>query len=158
MQGRVYTVEMENQTIASADGDGELFEFSAADDQPIELVGLHIYTTTEVQEAEEEWIRLKVIRGHTTSATGTSTTPQLTNPNDGAAAFTAEIDAANLATGGTAVDLHSFAFQVRNGLEFWWPEGCGLWTSQAEGLLVIRNMAAVTDDVSMNATAYIREF
>ena len=30
-------------------------------------VGIGIYCLTEVQEAQEEWVRCQIIRGHTTS-------------------------------------------------------------------------------------------
>ena len=65
MSGRLYTVEFEAQTVATASGDVDLFELDAAAEKPIELVGLFIKTTSELQDAQAEWLRLRVIRGHT---------------------------------------------------------------------------------------------
>lgn len=154
---RIYTVEVENQTIATADGDVDLLELDAATDKPIELFGIGLYATSEVQEAQEEWARLRIIRGHTTTGNGTSTTPRPVSPADAAAGFAAEIYGATIASAGTAVNLHSFAFNVRAGYEIFYPEGSGFWTSGAD-LLVVRLMAALADAVSINMTFWVREY
>lgn len=156
---RIYTVEFEAQTVANASGDVDLFEFDAAAEKPIELFGLFLAVTSEVATnvGEDEFLRLRVIRGHTTSGNGTSTTPRPMDSVDTAAGFAAETNGATIASAGTAVNLHSDAFNVRTGYQFWWPEGAGPRTSGAD-LLVVRLMAAVADDVTMSGTAYIREF
>lgn len=156
---RTYSVEFEAQTVATASGDVDLFEFDAAAEKPIELVGLFLAVTSEVTSGvgEDEFLRLRVIRGHTSTGNGTSTTPRPMDPIDTAAGFAAEVLGATIASAGTAVNLHSDAFNIRTGLQLWWPEGCGPRTNGAD-LLVVRLMAAVTDDVTMSGTAYIREF
>lgn len=158
MTGRIYTVEFEAQTLATASGDVDLFELDAAAEKPIELVGLFLAVTSEVATnvGEDEFARLRVIRGHTTTGNGTSTTPRPIDPADGAAAFAAEVLGATIASAGTAVNLHSDAWNVRTGYQFWWPEGCGPRTSGAD-LLVVRHMAALADDVTISGTAYVRE-
>jgi len=157
---RVYTTEFEAQTVAAASGDYELFEFDAAAEKPIELFGLFLAVTSEVATnvGEDEFLRLRVIRGHTTVGTGgTSTTPQPMDSVDTAAGFTCTALRTGIASAGTAVNLHSDAFNVRTGYQFWWPESCGPRTS-GTSLLVVRLMAAVADDVTMSGTAYLREF
>lgn len=154
--GIKYSVEFENQTLTTANGDYDIFEFSAADDEPIELYGLFLNQTSELQEAQEEKLRLKVIRGHTTSSNGTSTTPQPLDPNGPAAGFTAETVGSTIASVGTPVDLHSDGWEVRLGYGLWWPEGSGIKTTQAAGLLIVRLMAATADDITgVSGTAYI---
>lgn len=152
----VFTVEKENQTIATADGDVDLLELDAGTDKPIELVGMGIYVTSEVQEAQEEWVRLQVIRGHTTTGNGTSTTPQPLTVGDAAASFTAKVYGATIASAGTAVNLKSFAFNVRAGYEIFYPEECGFTTS-GSALLVVRMMAALADAATVNMTFWVRE-
>jgi hypothetical protein len=154
---RTYTVEVENQTIATADGDVDLLELDAAAEKPIELFGIGIYPTSEVQEAQEEWLRLRIIRGHTTTGNGSATTPRPVSSVDTAAGFTAEIYGATIASAGTAVNLHSFGFNVRAGYEIFYPEGAGFWTSGAD-LLVVRLMAAPADAVSVNMTFWVKEY
>lgn len=152
----VFTVSVENQSIATADGDVDLLELDAGTDLPIELIGIGIYITSEVQEAQEEWLRCKVMRGHTTTGNGTSTTPRPCSPGDTAAAFTAKIYGATIASAGTAVDMHSFGVNVRAGYEIFYPEECGFFTS-GTSLLVVRMMAALADVASVNMTFWVRE-
>ncbi len=154
---RVYTVSVENVTITNAGGDADLVELDAATDKPIELFGIQIMSTSEVQEAQEEWIRCKVIRGHTTTGNGTSATPRPLATPDAAAGFVAETFGTTIASAGTGIDLASFAFNVRAGYEIFLPEGCGFWTSGAD-LLVVRMMAAPADDFSANMTFWVKEY
>ena len=155
---RKYTVEFEGQTWATADGDIDLIELDAATDKPIAVTGLVIKTTSELAEAQEEWLRIRVIRGHTTSGStpDVSPTPRPLSPNDTAAGFTCEALNSTIASAGTAINLHSDAFQVRNGYEIWLPPEDWWWTAGAD-LLVVRGMAAPADDVSINLTAYVLE-
>ena len=99
---------------------------------------------------------LKVIRGHTTTGNGTTTTPRPCSPGDAAAAFTAKIYGATIASAGTAVDMHSFGLNVRAGYEIFYPQECGFFTS-GTSLLVVRMMAALADAVSVNMTFWVRE-
>lgn len=154
---RIYTVSVENVNITNAGGDADLVELDAATDKPIELFGIQLFATSEVAEAQEEWLRLKVIHGHTTTGNGTSATPRPVSPVDTAAGFVAETFGTTIASAGSAVDLMSFAWQVRAGYEIFLPEGAGFWTSGAN-LLVVRLMAAPADDVSANMTFWVREY
>ena len=155
---RSYTVEIENQAIATADGDVDLLELDAATDIPIELYGIGLYMTSEVQEAQEEWVRCRIIRGHTTTGNGTSVTTRVpVSPADAAASFTAKTYGATIASAGTAVNLHSFAWNVRAGYEIFYPEGAGFWTS-GSSLLVVRMMAALADAATINMTFWVREY
>lgn len=153
----MYTVVDENRALATADGDVDFIELTAASNLPIELVGLKIHVLTEVQEAQEEWLRFKIIRGHTTSGSGTAATPRPVSPADAAASFTAEVYGATIASAGTAVDLDAFGVQVRAGEQFIMPEGMGYWTS-GTSLLVVRLMAAPADALNYSLTAWVREY
>jgi hypothetical protein len=156
---RVYTVEAENVTLTTAGGDADLVELLAADDKPIELYGIGIYITSEVQEAQEEWLRCRIIRGHTTSgSTPNSTpTPRPVATPDAAAGFTAEIFNTTIASAGTAINLHSFALNVRAGYEIFYPEGSSFWVNGTD-LLVVRMMAGPADDVVANMTFWVKEY
>lgn len=155
---RSYTVSAENVTITTAGGDADLVELDAATDKPIELYGIGIFITSEVQEAQEEWLRGQVIRGHTTSGStpSSSPTPRPLSPADAAAGFTAEIYNTTVASAGTAVNLSPFGIQVRAGYEIFYPlQGC--WTYGAE-LLVVRLMAGPADDVVANLCFFVNEY
>lgn len=157
---RMYTVGAQGVTITAAGTDSDLLELTAADDKPIELVGMDLKVTSEVQEAQEEWIAMKVIRGHTTSGSTpeVTPTPRPVNHTDPAASFTAEIDNTTIASAGTAVDLAFPALNVRAGYEVFYPEKFGFWTDQAQGLLVVRMMTTVADDLTMNLTFWVLEY
>lgn len=155
---RIYTVEFEAQTIATASGDYDLFELDAATDKPIELVEIVLGQTTELAEAQEEQLRLRVIRGHATTGNGTSATPRPLSSVDTAAGFTAKTVGATIASAGTPVNLFSDVWPVRAGYQ--WgprPQGFGIWTSGAD-LLVVRLMAAVTDDLTASGTVTVIEY
>jgi len=154
---RVYTVTDENRAYVTTDGDVDLLELDAATDLPIELIGLKIHVITELQEAQEEWLRFKIIRGHTTSGNGTAATARPVSPADAAASFAAEVYGATIASAGTAVDLDAFGVQVRAGDQWILPEGLSYWTSGAS-LLVVRLMAAAADNFNYSMTAWVREY
>jgi hypothetical protein len=137
-----------------------LFELDPAAEKPIQVYGLFIKTSSEVAEAQEEWLRIEVVTGHTTSGStpDVSPTPQIVGSATGqAAGFTAECLNSTLASAGTASIKHEDAFQVRNGYDFWWPEGSEP-ESSGTSLLVVRGLSTVADDVTIQATVYVREF
>ena len=154
---RYYTVSAENQTIGIADGDVDLVELDAAAEKKIGLVGIGIYPTTEVQEAQEEWLRCQVIRGHTTTGNGTATTARPCDIDDGAASFGAKIDSSTVAASGTAVNLHPFGVNVRAGYEVMYPDKFEFSTSGTI-LLVVRLMAAAVDDFTANLCFWVIEY
>lgn len=157
---RLYTVEFEAQSVTNANGDYDLFELTPADDKPIEIYGAVVKVTSELAEAQEEWLRLRIIRGHTTSGSGgAAPTPVPLSAIDTAAGFTAETGNSTIASAGTAVNLLSDAFNVRAGWELGpLPEGYGFWCSQAATTIVLRLMAAVADDVTATGTLFVREY
>jgi hypothetical protein len=156
---RLYTVEFEGISVTTANGDHDLFELISATNKPIQIEAISLTVSSELAEAQEEWLRLRVIRGHTTVGTGgTTTTPRPVRGPDTAAGFTAATVRTVIASAGSPVMLHSDAMNVRAGYQ--WgpvPEEFGLGASGTE-YLVVRLMAAVTDDIVMSGTVYVREY
>ena len=155
---RVYTVQFENVTITNANGVVDLFEIRPADDNPVRIIGCMIGQSTEIADAQEEQLRLRVIRGNTTSGSGgTTPTPVPVNADDAAAGFGADAVNPTVATAGTEVVVHSDTWNVRIPFnppltpEMYWH------SSEANGFLVVRLMQAVTDDVDMSGTLYVEE-
>ena len=158
MADRIYSVEFENVTVATAGGDQELFALTAADDKPIEIVGMHLAQFSDVGDAAEEVLRLRVIRGHATASSGgAAATPRPVKPNDAAAGFTARTNDTTIASTGTPVNLWSGGFNIRIPSDYWFPQTCELGTDQTAGILVVRLMAGPTDDVVMSGTLWVRE-
>jgi hypothetical protein len=155
--GREYTVEFENVTLAAASGDIDLFSIDPATDKPVAIKSVVIKTTSELQEAQEEWLRLRIIRGHTTVGSGgAAATARPLAPGDSAFGGSCRTNDTTIASAGTAVNLWSDALQVRVGYELFRAPEDYFWTAGAE-FIVVRLMAAVTDDVIANATIDIVE-
>lgn len=153
----VYTVSFEAQTIAAASGDYDLFEIVPADDKPLELVACSLGNKSEVGDAQDEMLQISIVRGNTTSSNGSATTPQLLDPSDPAASFTAETIGATIATAGTSVTLVSDTFNVRGGWAQVWPEAMRPKVSQANTAIYVRLTAAVADDLTLSGTLWVRE-
>jgi hypothetical protein len=158
MSSRYYTAEFENIAVTAA---VDFFEFQVGDDRPIELAGLFITQSTEVASnvGEDELLRFRIIRGHATTGTGgagQAVAPVPIDPNDPAAGFTYDTNNTTIASAGTAVNLHSGTFNVRNGLEMWWPHEFGPGANQSS-LLVVRLLSTPADSISFSGTAYVRE-
>jgi len=151
---RVFTVEFEAVAVTAAQ---DFFEIDAAAGKPVKLLALFLSQSSDVGDAAEEILRWRVIRGHTTSGSGGSApTPRPVNPSDAAAGFTAEVNNTTIASAGTAVNLHSDAFNIRTGLPFIPTPEMQLQTSEAN-LIVVRLMAAPTDSLTMSGTLYVAE-
>ena len=158
MSGRVYTVTIDAGALAAASGDIDLLEITPADDKPVELCGVLIEPYTEVGDAQEEFLRMAVIRGHTTSGSGGSAaTPVPLDPGDAAAAFTAEVLNGTVASAGTTVTPLPFSVPARGGRELWLPEGFRPKVTQGQTTMVVRLMAAVADDLNGQMTFFLRE-
>lgn len=153
----VYTVSFDQQTIASASGDYDLFEIVPADDKPVEIVALSLGNKSEVGDAQDEMLAYSIVRGNTTSSNGSAATPQPLDPSDGAASFTAETVGSTPATSGTSVALVVDTFNVRAGLMLVFPEAMRPKVSQANTGMYVRLTTAVADDLTLSGTVWVRE-
>ena len=156
-QRGVYTVSFDQQTIAAASGDYDLFEIVPADDRPVELVALFLGNKSEVQDAQDEMLAISIITDHTTSSNGTSATPRPLDPRDAAAGFTAETVGSTVASLGTPITVHVDTFNVRSGLQIIFPELIRPKVDQADTAMYIRLTAAAADDLTLSGTVYLRE-
>ena len=158
----VYTVSFFEQTIAAASGDYDFFEIDPATDKPVEIVGVFIGNKSEVGDAQEEMVSysLTYFSGGTfTTGNGTATTPARTDPSDGAAAVTAKTVSATVATStGTTTHLHQDTFNIRTGLQLWFPvDARHKCDGAANSAMVLRLRTALVDDAVVSGTLYVRE-
>jgi hypothetical protein len=153
--GRAYTAEFDLIAIAATTTD--LIELKAATDKPAALVGWEIGQSTELGDAQEEGLRFRWVRGNTTSGSGgTAVTPRPTNLSDTAAGITCEVGNTTAATAGTAINMHTMAWNIRLPWEKWLPTGFEYWFSGST-LLVCRLTAAPADSVSFSGTVFLLE-
>ncbi len=154
--GRVYAVAFENVAVTAAQ---DLFMVAPADDKPIKLLGFMLSQSTELGDAAEEMLRIKVIRGHATVGSGGSAVDAApVHCADAADAATCRTNDTTIASTGTAVDLLADTFNVRAGYQFWWTPETAPTCSEANGVrMVVRLMAAPADSVTMGGTLYFEE-
>ena len=154
--GRMYVVTFENVSVSAAQ---DFFELVPADDKPVRLHSLELSQSSDAGDSEEELLRVKVIRGHTTSGSGgTSPTPRNLHSATGAAAgFTAEVNNTTIASAGTTHDLWAATFNVRAGLEKVWTPETMPGAGQGSTTIVVRLMAAPGDALTMSGTLYVEE-
>jgi ABC-type amino acid transport substrate-binding protein len=154
---RSYTVTLVG-TVTAAGTDNDLIYIAPADDKPVEIIGFDVDITSEIAEAQEEWLQLKIVRGHATVGSGgAAITPQPLDPGDGAASFTARGNDTTIASAGTAVDLWAGGCNVRGGREKVFPPEAYRKCSQAQTTIVLRMTNTLADDVTANVTVDVIE-
>jgi hypothetical protein len=161
MNGRIYTLEFENQSITNAGGDRDLFYVAPADDKPIKIIGWHLAQFSDVKDAEEEVLRLRIIRGHATVGSGgtpfTNSALYRQNPSDVDAVFTARHNDTTIASAGTAFVERSFGYNVRIPMDIILPERLWIPCTQVQGSVVMRLMAGPVDDLTMSGSLFVME-
>lgn len=152
---RTYTVEFDNLAIAVATTD--ILEFLAADDKPCRLLGWEIGQTSDVGDVQEEGVRLRWVRGNTTSGTGGSAiTPRPCLEADVAAGLACEAGNTTAATAGTAVNLATAPWNIRLPWDKWLPQDCE-FSFGGTSLMVLRLVAAPADSLTFSGTCWIAE-
>lgn len=151
---RRYAVTFEAVAVTAAQ---DFFEVLPATQKPVRLLGLLLGQSSDAGDAQDELLRIKVIRGHTTSGSGGSAaTARPLVPADTAAGATCEINNTTIASAGTAVDLLADCFNVRAGYQLWWTPETAPQVANAE-TIVVRLMAAPADSLTMSGTLYFEE-
>jgi hypothetical protein len=158
---RIYTVPYQG-TITNAGGDSDLLEILPADDKPIKLRGFLLSQSSEIGDAQEEGLRISVIRMSatvTSGSGGSSVTPVPMDSADAAAGAACECNNTTVATtSGTSTVVAELAWNERNSPYEWWapdPQFAPK-AKQGEGLFV-RMQTTPADDFSGCFTFWIEE-
>ena len=162
--GLIYTAQFD-ATVTAAGGDTTLWEIDPAADKPVTLLGMEFESTSEVQEAQEEWLRCLIIRytgGTFTSSNGTAVTPRPQDElNTVAMAAAVEANGTTIATytGGNTHNLQSFGFNVRAGYGpiFFPPEFRHKVLGVAKSAMVINMLNTLADDITLVSTLWLEE-
>lgn len=155
--GRKYFVPFENVSVSAAQ---DFWEIQPADDKPVKILGWSLSNvggTADAGDAQEELLRLSIVRGHTTSGSGgSSPTVSPVNRNDASAGFTAEANNTTIAsTAGTTIWTGGHNIRVNDLVLL--PEEVQPTASQADTTIVVRLLAAPADAVSMSGTLLVEE-
>lgn len=158
MIGRVYTVTFENVAVAAAQ---DFFEITPADDKPVFIAGFsldNVGGTADAGDAQEEILRLSIVRGHTTSGSGGSApTPSPWRTSiDTASGFTAEVNNTTIAsTSGTTIWAGGWNTRITKEVLF--PDELMPGVSQANTTLVVRLLSTPADSFNASGTLFCVE-
>jgi hypothetical protein len=157
---RIYNVPFSG-TITVAGGDADLFELIPADDKPIRLRRLVLGQTSEVGDAQEENLRLSIIRlpaTVTSGSGGSAVTPAPVNSIDATAGFAAECNNTTIATtSGSAVTLEELVWNIRMGMDNWWPEERFAPSAREPAALVVRLQTTVASNIAFAGFVSVEE-
>lgn len=153
--GRMYTVTFAAVPVTLSQ---DLFMIAPASNKPVRLHELYLGQTSDVGDAQEEMLRVQIIRGHTTVGSGgSSVTPAPHLSADTIAGFVARVNDTTIASGGTSTVHFAEPFNIRAGLhQVWTPETRPPCTT-ASTRIVVRLMAAPADEITMSGTLYVEE-
>lgn len=156
---RAYVVTFDAVSVSAAQ---DLFEIAPADDKPVKIAGLvlsNVGGTADAGDAQEELLRLAIIRGTSTSGSGGSSfTPLSLNATAQAAGFAAEINNTTPSSSGTAANLFTDGWNVRMPYQVFFPEELMPECSQANGvLLTVKLVTAPADAISVSGTLFVLE-
>ena len=150
----VYTVQFNGVTVSALQ---DLFELVAHASRPMVLLGFGISQSSDVGDAAEEGLLIRVESGATTSGSGGSTpTPVSTDSTGSAAGFTCEANNTTRATAGTIVTHYSFVWNVRVPLDVIFTEQMQL-VMAAGRRLVISLPNAPADALTVSGYAVVQE-
>jgi hypothetical protein len=96
--------------------DYDFFEITPAAGKPVEIVGFEIGGRSIVGDANEWMIDYSIVRGNTTTGTGSTGNIRTLDPSDPAPSFTSKVALATPASAGTPVNLVSGTFNARAGI------------------------------------------
>lgn len=157
--GRMYTVTFTDIAVTAAQ---DFFEIGPVTNKPVRIAGIFLSQSSDVGDAAEEILSVSLVRvtGTVTGGGGTAVTPVAIENTMSTAGFNAERNATSQATGTLNV-VHSWTFNIRAGLEFWFPPECRpaaiMGDTSGEPGFVLRLNAAPADSLTMSGTMYVEE-
>lgn len=159
--GRIYTVSYQG-TITAAGGDADLLEISPASNKPVKLRGMVLSQISEVSDAQEEGLRISVMRlpaTVTSGSGGSAVTPAPMDSADSAAGAACECNNTTVATtSGSAVTLAELGWNIRNSpFDFWFPDDRFCPKAKNNEALVVRMQTTPADDFTGQFTFIIEE-
>lgn len=154
---RLYSINFENVAVTAAQ---DFFDIAPATNKPIVLHGCWISQSTEVGDAQEEFLRLKIIYGLATVGSGGGAfTPVPLNPADTAAGMTARINDTTVAVVGAGTTSVIWAESFNERVGWVWlptPEMRPVITA-AQTRVVVTMLSTPADSVTMNGTLIVEE-
>lgn len=153
--GRKYTAQVNGVAVSAAQ---DIIEIVAPADSIVAIHDIDISQTSDVGDAAEEILLIRLASGFTTAATAVGSTPTAIPIEFGDAAFGGSLRAncTTLATAGTIVVHRSWGWNIRAPFkEVFTPETRPILSPSRRA--TIRLPAAPTDAITLNATITFEE-
>ena len=138
----------------------DFVELTPATNRTCAVLRATIGQTTEVGDAQEEFIGITWIRGNTTSGSGgvAAAAGRAQNPNYAASGFTYEALNTTQASSGTAVTVRQDVWSIRGGYDKVYLPEERPEVSAANTLMCLRLGAAPADSITMAGEVIVAEF
>lgn len=151
---RIYTIPIAPAALTALQ---DLFAIVSGTNRSTRLVGCHLFQTSDLGDAAEEILRLRIRSGQTTVGSGgTAPTPIPVDTGDAAASFTARINDTTQASAGTIVTHAELGWNIRMDKDWWLPSqyqflflGGRRWTFELP--------AAPADSLTLGGTLWVEE-
>lgn len=154
----VYFCPVEFTVTAAVD----VVELVPADDKPIDIISIWLKATSEIAEAQEEWVEIEIHRGGTGITTGSGGSAAAaglkSSPGLPTSSFTFEGGNTTLATFTGGEIPFRDAFQVRVGCEIRFTPEEHIGCAQVNGGMVVRLPNAPTDSIDYKGTVAVMEY
>lgn len=151
---RIYKVPMDAISVSAVQ---DLFEINSGSGFVTRLLEVFIGQSSDAGDAEDEMLRVQIIRAHSTSGSGgASVTPVGVNAGSAAFGGTCERNNTTQATGGSPVTICADTFNVRAGWVYRATER-PIIVIPPSGRLVVALPAAPADAITMSGYAVIEE-
>lgn len=159
--GRVYTIDFTG-TITAANAAVDLVSIHPAADIPVRMIGWEIGNRSEVGEAQEEGIRLRVLVLEATVTEGSGGAAGVNEPvdrNDAAASFSSRtMDTTEATTSTNTRVKDDKAWNLRGSpYEKTYPDPAMRPRAKTAQRLILRWETTVTDDVTVDGTVTVEE-
>lgn len=156
--GRGYTCVLAPTAFTAA---FDIFELTPADDKSLQVCGIVIGQTTEITDAQDEQLEIKIMRGGTAMTSGSGGTAAANAVSVDAtgqgSGFTFEAGNTTLATFTSGVTLWEDTMNVRSGWQLWLPPEAWFGVSQGNGGLVVRMNSTPADSITFDASMLVYE-
>lgn len=150
----IYTVQFNGVAVTAAQ---DLIALVAHASKQCVLIGFGIGQTSDVGDAAEELLRIRIRSGQTVAGSGgTAPTPVPTDGSGSAAGFTARVNDTTQANTGTIVEHYQHVWNVRMPLEIVLPEPMQLIFG-AGRRLTIELPGAPADSLTVSGYAVVQE-
>ena len=160
MAGRMYTISF---AAVSVTAQQDLFSFKALDDRPVTIHACYISNVgiaADAGDAQEELLRVIIIRGNTTIGSGGSNpTARPLAVLDTAFGPTTNVrtNDTTIISGGTGVILHDDGFNNRVGWVFIPTPEMRIRSNEGDGFVAIQLKSTPTDAILLSGTLYVEE-